>query len=212
MTLLRAAARTMLASYFVINGAKAIKDPRPLVEDAEPVAGAVVPALKRFTPAQVSTRIPEDTATLVRLQGVAQAVGGLALATGVGRRPGALLLAASLVPQTIARHPFWSRSDKELKAADRHAFVKNVALFGGVLIASADTEGKPSLAWRANAGGRALRRRAQRAEKEAQEGVQRGRRAARRQIEQSAKDAKTAAKQAKQEARLAAKDVELKLS
>lgn len=212
MTLLRAAARTMLASYFVINGAKAIKNPQPLVGDAEPVAGAIVPALKKLAPAQVSARIPEDTATLVRLQGVAQAVGGLALATGIGRRPGALLLAASLVPQTIARHPFWSRSDAEEKSADRHAFLKNVALLGGVLIASADTEGKPGLAWRANAGGRALRRRAGRTEKSVQDSVKRGGRAAKRQLEQSAKDAKANARAAKQQARLAAKDVELKLS
>ena len=38
MTLLRAVARTMLASYFVSSGIKAIRDPEALVPAAEPLA------------------------------------------------------------------------------------------------------------------------------------------------------------------------------
>src|SRR2546426_46209 len=34
------------------------------------------------------------------------------------------------------------------KAAKRTAFLKDVSLLGGLMIASADTEGKPSLGWR----------------------------------------------------------------
>lgn len=152
MSLLRAVARPMLASYFVVSGIKAIRNPQALVAEAEPVADKLVPVIKRVAPDEISGRIPEDTATLVRIDGVVQVVGGLALATGKGRRVGALLLAASLIPATWARHPFWSRSDAEEKAADRAHFLKNVSLLGGVLLASADTEGKPSLVWRAQAG------------------------------------------------------------
>ena len=93
------------------------------------------------------------------MDGALQIVGGLALATGKGRRMGAWLLASSLLPNTIAKHPFWSRSDPEEKAADRSAFLKNVSLLGGVIIATGDTEGKPSLAWRAQKGGHRLPRR-----------------------------------------------------
>src|SRR4051794_12733033 len=106
MTLLRAVARTMLASYFVVSGVKAIKDPAPLVPAAEPLADRFVPLVKQYAPEQFANLIPEDAATLVRVNGAAQVLGGLALATGKGRRMGALLLAASILPSTVAKHPF----------------------------------------------------------------------------------------------------------
>ena len=156
MTLLRAAYRTMLASYFVASGVKALRDPDSLVPHAEPLTDRVVPLVKEYAPQQVAGYIPEDAKTLVRVNGATQVVGGLALASGKGRRMGALLLAGSLVPSTIAKHPFWSRSDPEQRAEDQHQFLKNVSLLGGVLLASRDTEGKPSIAWRAQKGGQAI--------------------------------------------------------
>jgi uncharacterized membrane protein YphA (DoxX/SURF4 family) len=156
MTLLRAAARTMLASYFVATGIKALRNPDPLVPLAEPLADKVVPLVKKYAPDEVAGYIPEDAKTLVRVNGAAQVLGGLALASGKGRRAGAWLLAGSLVPSTVAKHPFWSRTDRDEKAADRAHFLKNVSLLGGVLLAAGDTEGKPSLAWRAQKGGQSL--------------------------------------------------------
>ena len=116
----------------------------------------MVPLIKEYAPQQVAGYIPEDAKTLVRVNGATQVVGGLALASGKGRRMGALLLAGSLVPSTIAKHPFWSRSDPEQRAEDQHQFLKNVSLLGGVLLASRDTEGKPGIAWRAQKGGQAI--------------------------------------------------------
>jgi uncharacterized membrane protein YphA (DoxX/SURF4 family) len=156
MTLLRAAARTMLASYFVASGVRALRDPDSLVPDAEPLTDKVVPLVKEYAPAQVASFIPEDAKTLVRVHGATQLVGGLALASGKGRRLGALLLAYSLIPSTIAKHPFWTRTDEAEREHDRHQFLKNASLLGGVLVAAADTEGKPSLAWRAQKGGKSL--------------------------------------------------------
>ena len=121
MTLLRAVARTMLASYFVSSGIKAIRDPEALVPAAEPLVDRVVPLIKEYTPEQVASFVPENTATLVRLNGAAQLVGGIALATGKGRRLGALLLAGSLLPSTIAKHPFWTVQDPEERAQDRRS-------------------------------------------------------------------------------------------
>ena len=109
--------------------------------------------------------MPEDTVTLVRINGIAQVLGGAALATGKGRRLGALLLAGSLVPSTIAKHPFWTVQDPEERAQDRTHFLKNVSLLGGVLVAAQDTEGKPSLAWRAQKGGEVLAKDARKASK-----------------------------------------------
>ena len=163
MTLLRAAARTMLASYFVASGIKAVRDPDPLVPAAEPVVDKIVPLAKQYAPDQIASWIPEDTATLVRVDGALQIVGGLALATGKGRRLGAYLLAGSLVPNTIAKHPFWSRTDPDERAEDRNAFLKNVSLLGGVILAARDTEGKPGLAWRAQTGSQRLARKTNKA-------------------------------------------------
>lgn len=155
MTLLRAVYRTMLASYFVSSGFKAVRNPAPLAPLAEPVADKLVPFVKKHAPDQVSDFVPEDPETLVRLNGALQLAGGLALATGKGRRVGALLLAGSLIPSTLAKYPFWNQTGEE-KAASKSHFAKNVSILGGVLLASRDTEGRPGLAWRAQAGGHAI--------------------------------------------------------
>jgi uncharacterized membrane protein YphA (DoxX/SURF4 family) len=165
MSLLRAIPRTMLASYFVAAGIKAIRDPESLVPAAEPLVDRVVPLVKEYTPEQVAGYVPENAVTLVRINGITQVMGGTALATGKGRRLGALLLAGSLVPSTIAKHPFWKVQDPEERAQDRTHFLKNVSLVGGVLIAAQDTEGKPSLAWRARRSGEALAKETRKASK-----------------------------------------------
>jgi uncharacterized membrane protein YphA (DoxX/SURF4 family) len=155
MTLLRAAYRTMLASYFISSGVKAVRNPAPLAPLAEPLADKLVPFVKKYAPSEIAGYVPEDPKTLVRLNGALQIAGGLALATGRGRRVGALLLAGSLIPSTLAKYPFWSQSGEEA-AASRSHFAKNVSILGGVLLASRDTEGKPGIAWRAQAGGHAI--------------------------------------------------------
>jgi uncharacterized membrane protein YphA (DoxX/SURF4 family) len=165
MTLLRAVPRTLLASYFVVAGIKAIRDPESLVPAAEPLVDRVVPVVKQYSPEQVASYVPENAVTLVRINGVAQVTGGVALATGKGRRLGALLLAGSLVPSTIAKHPFWKEQDPDERARERNHFLKNVSLFGGVLLAAQDTEGKPSLAWRAQKTGESLAKETRKASK-----------------------------------------------
>src|SRR4051812_50207162 len=108
MTLLRAASRTMLASYFVSSGIKAVRHPELLVPAAEPVADRLVPMAKRYAPSPGAGYVPEDTTTLVRGKGAAQVLGGLGLATRKGRRPRAGVLAPPLVPSTPPRPPLWA--------------------------------------------------------------------------------------------------------
>ncbi|GGL55920.1 hypothetical protein GCM10011575_12890 [Microlunatus endophyticus] len=176
MTLVRAVGRTMLSSYFVLSGIRAIRRPEEFVPDAEPLTDRLVPAVKRFAPAEVAGFIPEDTALLVRLNGAVQVAGGLALATGKGRRFGAGLLALSLVPTTIARHPFWRAGSQDEKVHERQQFVKNVGLLGGVIIAARDTEGKPGLVWRANEGRELAVKRTRKARKAAKKALKQNRR------------------------------------
>ena len=59
------------------------------------------------------------------------------------------MLAATLVPTTLAGHRFWEESDPAAQGNQRVHFFKNVSMFGGLLLAGVDTDGKPGVAWRA---------------------------------------------------------------
>lgn len=147
MTLLRAAARTMLAGYFVINGAKALKDPAPYAVEQERFASTVVPLARKVAPAEVATALPDDTETLARISGGLQLAGGVGMILGKGRRFGAGLVALSMVPQLMG---FSAKGlSAEERSLARNELLKNIALLGGTLIAAGDTEGRPGLTWRA---------------------------------------------------------------
>ncbi len=188
----------MLATTFVVHGVRAIRNPDPLVPSAKSVTDQLVPAAKRVAPPAIADRIPEDPRTLVRINGAVQVVGGIALATGVGRRWGALALAASVLPTTYAGHAFWQEDDAEARGSQQIHFLKNVSIFGGLLLAAVDTEGKPGLAWRASHGAEHTRA----ATKRMTRGARREAKYATRTARQEAKLAKLFARQ---EARLAAK-------
>lgn len=69
----------------------------------------------------------------VQLDGALMALGGAALTLNVVPRIGALTVAATLVPTTIAGHPFWKFKDKGERAGQRTQFLKNLGLLGGML-------------------------------------------------------------------------------
>jgi hypothetical protein len=71
------------------------------------------------------------------------------LALGKFPRLSALALAASLVPTTFAGHRFWEETDPTRRSAQQLHFLKNAGMLGGLILASVDTEGRPSLVWRA---------------------------------------------------------------
>lgn len=145
MSLLRFAARTLLASYFVINGAKAVRHPEDFIDAGAPIMDKVVPTLKAALPAEAQSVLPQDAAGAARCNGALQIVGGISLATGIGRRLGAGLLAASMIPQVLADNPLGAASDHRAK------FGADLAVLGGVVLAAMDTEGEPDLAWRLRA-------------------------------------------------------------
>lgn len=136
----------MLASFFVVNGAKSALKPDDFVADAEPVAKRLVPLAQRVAPPSVAAYVPEDTRALVRYSGIAQVLGGLGLATGIGRRGSSALLTASMIPHVLASTPKKGATSEERTAA-RSLLLRNVALLGATLIAANDTQGKPSLAY-----------------------------------------------------------------
>lgn len=138
----------MLASVFTMQGFDTLLRPERVAPLAEPVARPVTE--------HVSAR-PDKTEQLVRVNGAVQVAAGLLLTIGRLPRLSAFALAATLVPTTLAGHRFWEAEDKQERAQQRIHFLKNVAMLGGLLIAAADTAGRPSLAWRGRRAARSAR-------------------------------------------------------
>lgn len=132
----------MLSAVFVTSGVKILLDPDSRAETASRVTERVGPLIEKIDP-----RLPSDTRSLVRIKAGMDVAAGLLLATGHLTRPAAAVLAANLIPTTMAGHPFWSLP-KEERSGHQVQFLKNLGLLGGLLLAAADTEGKPSLRYR----------------------------------------------------------------
>jgi putative oxidoreductase len=147
----------MLASMFISGGVSAVRNPAPLAVRAAPVLDRIRPLTDRASQSLPFNPTPE---MLVRANGLLNVAAGLTLATGRAPRLSSLVLAASLVPTTFGGHRYWEQSDPLLRANHKVHFLKNVSMAGGLLLASVDTEGRPSLAWRA-------RRQARQAKKQA---------------------------------------------
>lgn len=138
----RTAARVMLSAIFVSSGIRVLLDPDSRAETAGRVTDRVGPWIEKVDP-----RLPSDTRSLLRIKAGADIVAGLLLASGHVTRPAAGVLAAGLVPTTLAGHQFWA-VPKEERAGQRTQFLKNLGLLGGLLLAAADTEGRPGLKYR----------------------------------------------------------------
>ena len=149
MAVLRAFARPMLASIFIVQGYQTLRYPERVAARAEPV---VRPVTNRVA------ALPDETEQVVRLNGAVQCVAGSMLAMGWLPRLSAAVLAGTLVPTTLAGHRFWEVEDKQERNQQRIHFLKNVTMLGGLLIAAADTGGQPSLAWRSRHAAQDVRR------------------------------------------------------
>ena len=164
MTVTRLIARPLLASIFVAGGVNALRNTDAHVEKAKPVTDRVVPFARKAVP---GAPIPSDPRTLVRINAGAQILAAAALATGRAPRISATVLAATLVPTTVAGHPFWAETDPAAKAQQRLQFLKNTSILGGLLLAGVDTDGQPGLAWRARRAATDVRRETRRLAKDA---------------------------------------------
>lgn len=151
--IVRRMARPLLGAIFVWGGINALRNLEQHTKVAKPVVDKA--------PVNVGT----DAA--VRADALVKIGGGAALAAGVLPRLAALMLAGSLVPTTLAGHRYWESDSSQERTQQQIHFLKNLGLLGGLLLASADTEGKPSVGWRA-------RRAANRAGKHAKDLVTRG--------------------------------------
>jgi hypothetical protein len=103
---------------------------------------------------------------------------GALLATGRMPRISAAVLASTLVPTTYVGHPFWEEKDAATRAQQRTAFLKNLAVLGGLLLATVDTEGRPGVAYRMHMVSRGAERKAKATKREAKHAAKAARREA----------------------------------
>jgi uncharacterized membrane protein YphA (DoxX/SURF4 family) len=113
---LRAAGRVALAAMFITGGADAMLAPGPRTSKAAELG------------------VPLDPELAVRLNGAAMLGAGVALALGIWPRLAAGVLAGTLVPTTLAGHPYWEAEDAAARRQQRIHFFKNVGLLGGALL------------------------------------------------------------------------------
>jgi uncharacterized membrane protein YphA (DoxX/SURF4 family) len=133
----------MLATTFIARGVDALRSPKPAADAARPT----LDTLSKL-PEPVGPNVPTNAETVARVNGAVQIGAGLLLAAGKLPRFASAALALSVVPGSLGAHAFWNEHDPERKAGERRAFLADVSLVGGLIIASVDTEGKPSLGWR----------------------------------------------------------------
>lgn len=141
--LLRRIARPLLSAVFIGQGVETLRNPATSAESAEPAI-----AVLRQLPDPVGTKVPADPQTAARINAAVQVGGGLLLATGKMPRIASAALAFTVIPGSLGGHLFWSEPDPQRKAEKRRGMLTDLSLLGGLIIASADTEGKPSLGWR----------------------------------------------------------------
>jgi uncharacterized membrane protein YphA (DoxX/SURF4 family) len=141
--LIRRIARPMLSAVFISRGVDALRSPKPAADAARPT----LEGLSKL-PDPVGTNVPSNAETVARVTAAVQIGGGLLLATGKLPRLASAALALSVVPGSLGGHRFWSESDPQRKTDERRAFLTDISLIGGLIIAAADTEGRPSLGWR----------------------------------------------------------------
>jgi putative oxidoreductase len=130
MKLTRRIPSALLAPMFITGGWDAAVRPKGKAGKASVVTEKVIENLGVAT----------DTEQLVRINGSVQVAAGVMLAAGILPRVAAATLAGSLVPTTLAGHRFWAEEDPQVRVAQRIQFLKNLAMFGGLLLVVAGAE------------------------------------------------------------------------
>jgi len=141
--LIRRIARPLLSVAFIGQGVDAIRNPKNAADAARPALDG-----RRKLPGSIGTKVPSDAENFARVNAAVQIGGGLLLATGKMPRLASAALAFTVIPGSLGGHMFWNEPDAQRKADERRAFMTDLSLLGGLIIAAVDTEGKPSLGWR----------------------------------------------------------------
>lgn len=168
--LVRRLARPLLAAVFIKGGIDTLLNPEPRVGMITPKVAQARDAVGDKLPSQAPTE-PEQ---LVKIDAGVKIGAGVLLALGKFPRLASLLLAGSVIPTTLTAHPFWESKDPAERSAQQTHFLKNLGLLGGLILAAVDTEGKPSLGWRARRASRKLAKKTEGLTAQSSDGVDLG--------------------------------------
>ncbi|MFZ1162469.1 DoxX family protein [Mycobacterium sp.] len=141
--LIRRVARPLLSAAFIGQGVETLRNPAATLEATEPTVAAL-----RNLPDPYGDKVPSNPETAARINAAVQVAGGVLLATGKMPRIASAALAFTVIPGSLGGHLFWTESDPQRKAQKRRDLLTDLSLLGGLIIAAADTAGKPSLGWR----------------------------------------------------------------
>ena len=125
----------------MVDGLDAMTHPAHHVEKFEKVS----PVLEK---AGLPPVLTSDATLLTRASGAVSVVAGLGLATGHAPRTCAVVLAALNLPLTVVNHPLWKAKGRQERTEALSGLMRGAAVGGGLLLATVDREGEPSLAWR----------------------------------------------------------------
>ena len=128
--MLRRLARPLLGLAFIDSGISALRDDGRRAERAR-VLGV------------------KDPAQVTRAVAGVQVAAGTLLVLNRFPRLSALVLAATVLPDAVTGHAFWTEQDKLRKNHERTLFTRDLGLLGGALVAVADTGGRESVPHRA---------------------------------------------------------------
>jgi uncharacterized membrane protein YphA (DoxX/SURF4 family) len=141
--LIRRIARPLLSAAFIGQGIETLRNPKVTIDAVQPTVTAL-----QTLPEPVGSKVPTNAETAARINAAVQVGGGLLLATGRLPRVASAALAFTVIPGSLGAHLFWNEDVPEVKAQKRRDLLTDLSLLGGLIIASADTAGKPSLGWR----------------------------------------------------------------
>jgi uncharacterized membrane protein YphA (DoxX/SURF4 family) len=127
---LRRLARPLLGLAFIDSGVSALRDDGRRAERARSLG-------------------VQDPAQVTRAVAGVQLTAGTLLVLNRFPRLSALVLAATVLPDAVTGHAFWSEQDKLRKNHERTLFTRDLGLLGGALVAVADTGGRESVPHRA---------------------------------------------------------------
>ncbi|WP_237187945.1 DoxX family membrane protein [Rothia nasimurium] len=143
MSIVRRFARPLLASSFILSGVDRLRDP----ESSQHLAKVVDLA---------ATASPQLAVLRGQEKLVGQALAGTQVAAGalfaLGKLPrfSSTLLFITGTVNSYVEYRAAEADTKQKKLARRNAAVVNGSLLGAIAISAVDTDGNPSLAWRAS--------------------------------------------------------------
>ena len=116
-------ARLCMSGVFILGGYEAFTEPAPR-----------------------SKRLPNvgmpESELAVKVNAATMVVSGIALGLGIFPRLAALILLGSMLPTTLAGHPFWKKEQEGTMKQRRIQFTKNLGLIGGLLLVLASSDNK----------------------------------------------------------------------